>query len=193
MKEGTELSIMLALGTITLAFGIFVGGEYQKIKTPVKYVSHTQVVQASPRYTFNELDLPKGTKGGMKTFMDYRAITDESSKQYALQQLAVTDNHGFRKFQDKYIVAVGTHYAKEVGKELIVTIGDAYEIKVVVGDIKRNKDTDVLNQYATLSGNIIEFIVDEDKLTNKVLRTGDVSSLGLYGPITKIEEVDNNV
>ncbi|MDD3039740.1 hypothetical protein [Bacteroides sp.] len=151
-----------------------------------------KVIYAGNRQNYIDYELPKATKGSFKTFMDYRTITDETSKQYALQRLATTDENGLRKFNNKYIVAMGTYYSHKVGKEFILTLDNSREISVIVGDIKQDIHTDTHNQYASISGNIVEFIVDEDKLSNKVLRTGDVSHLGLQGNITRIEEVIYN-
>lgn len=160
-------------------------------RTPTE-IQRTKVIYADSRQSYIDYALPTQTKGSFKTFMDYRTITDETSKQYALQRLATTDENGLRRFNNRYIVAMGTYYSHSVGKEFVLTLDNSHEIAVIVGDIKQDEHTDVNNQYTTLSGNVVEFIVDEDKLPSKVLRMGDVSSLGLSGNITRIEEVINN-
>ena len=133
--------------------------------------------------------LPEDADGSFKTYMDYKKITDKSSKQWHLQQLAYTDSEGFRKFNGSYLVAVGTYYADEVGKEFRVTLDSGIVFHAMVGDIKQDIHTDANNQYVTMNGNIMEFIVDVDKLDELTKKLGDVSNSGLEGSIIKIEEV----
>ena len=140
-------------------------------------------------YSYNTLELPTEATGEFKTYMDYRKITDKSSKQWALQQLATTNEKGFRVFNGKYLVAVGTYYSKDVGKEMRITLEDGKKINVMVGDIKQDIHTDKNNQYVPINGNIVEFIVDTDKLDPLTKKLGDVSNSGLEGKIIRIEEV----
>jgi len=138
----------------------------------------------------NELDLPEEADGKFKTYMDFRAITNKNSKQWQLQQHAWTEGRGFRKIGEHFLVAVGTFYANEVGKELLIEFEDGQQIKAIVGDIKQDRHTDPTNRYVPINGNIVEFIVDTEKLEPEVIRRGDVSWLGLNGKITSIWEVE---
>lgn len=140
-------------------------------------------------YNYGLMELPNDTNGEFKTYMDYRKITNKSSKQWALQQLAQTDENGFRVFNGRYLVAVGTFYAKEVGKEMRITLEDGKEVLVIIGDIKQDIHTDKNNQYVPANGNIVEFIVDTDKLDPLTKKLGNVSNSGLEGKIAMIEEV----
>lgn len=133
--------------------------------------------------------LPDEADGSFKTYMDYRMITDKSSRQWHLQQLAYTDSEGFRKFSGSYLIAVGTYYADEVGKEFRITLDSGIVFHAMVGDIKQDIHTDANNQYVTSNGNIVEFIVDVDKLDVLTKKLGNVSNSGLEGSIVKIEEV----
>ena len=152
--------------------------------------------QTEPRFVeieqivYNELELPEEADGKFKTYMDYRRITDKTSKQWELQQRAWTEERGFRKISEHFLVAVGTFYADEVGKELLIEFEDEQQIKAIVGDIKQDKHTDPTNRYVPVNGNIVEFIVDVEKLDPEVIRRGDVSLLGLNGKITSIWEVE---
>jgi len=140
-------------------------------------------------YTYNTLELPTEATGEFKTYMDYRKIKDKTSKQWALQQLATTNEKGFRIFNGRYLVAVGSYYANEVGKELKITLDNGFVFYAMVGDIKMDIHTDANNQYVPINGNIVEFIVDTDKLDPMTKKLGDVSNLGFEGKIVKIEEV----
>ena len=139
---------------------------------------------------YNELELPEEADGKFKTYMDYRKITDKNSKQWKLQEQAWTEGRGFRKIGEHFLVAVGTFYADEVGKELLIEFEDGQRIKAIVGDIKQDRHTDPTNRYVPINGNIVEFIVDTEKLEPEVIRRGDVSRLGLNGKITSIWEVE---
>lgn len=132
--------------------------------------------------------LPEGVSGRFKTYMDYRAITNKNSVQWQMQQLAVTDEDGFRKYDGKYMVAVGSYYASSCGKELKVTLDTGNVLDVVVGDLKQDRHTDSTNRYVVGNGNILEFIVDTKKLSSISKKMGDVSYSGLQGMIIKIEE-----
>lgn len=140
-------------------------------------------------YTYNTLELPAEATGEFKTYMDYRKITDKTSKQWNLQQLATTNEKGFRVFNGRYLVAVGSYYANEVGKELKITLDNGFVFYAMVEDIKMDIHTDANNQYIPINGNIIEFIVDIDKLDPKTKKLGDISNLGFEGKIVRIEEV----
>lgn len=134
------------------------------------------------------MGLPEDADGSFKTYMDYKKITNKSSRQWYLQQLAYTDSAGFRKFNDSYLVAVGTYYADEVGEEFRVTLDSGIVFHAMVGDIKQDIHTDANNQYVTINGNIMEFIVDVDKLDDLTKKLGNVSNSGLEGSIIKIEK-----
>lgn len=140
-------------------------------------------------YIYNSLQLPTEATGEFKTYMDFQKIKDKTSKQWNLQQLATTNEDGFRTFNGKYLVAVGTYYAAEVGKELRITLEDGSTFYAMVGDIKMDIHTDGNNQYVPANGNIIEFIVDVDKLDPLTKKLGNVSNSGFEGEIAMIEEV----
>lgn len=134
-----------------------------------------------------------------KTYMDYRCITDKTSAQYELQQFAWTDEDGFRRIGDDYIVAMGIYYAENVGDRFNITLDTDNEITVIIGDIKQDIHTDYFNQYTPIydengiffSGNVLEFIVDTDVLPKIPRRLGTVSYFdNLKGNIKSIERIE---
>jgi hypothetical protein len=155
---------------------------------PVQTSEQKQTINNS----YVSLGLPADATGEFKTYMDYKKITDQTSKQWYLQQLAHTNEKGFRMFNGRYLVAVGTYYSKEIGKELLITLDSGVVVEAIVGDIKMDKHTDKNNQYVPVNGNIVEFIVDTLVLDKKVQSLGDVSCLGLDGKITSIEVRKND-
>ena len=140
--------------------------------------------------TRTELKLPSRSSGSFKTYMGYKTITNKNSKQYEMQQKAYTDENGFRIYDDCYMVAMGTYYAKECGVKFAVTLEDGTEFYVITGDIKQKIHTNETNQYVPHNGNIIEFIVDTKKIPSTCRKMGDMSYAGLRGGIIKIERVD---
>lgn len=112
---------------------------------------------------------------GMKTFMSYTTITNTSSNQYELQQIAYTDEDGFRKINNRYCVAIGTAFKAFVGQIFDVELENGTIINCVVGDIKDTKDTDNTNVF-TSQGCCLEFIVDTRQLSGIIKTLGDCSS-----------------
>lgn len=143
-------------------------------------------------------DIPSGDIW-FKSYMDYRAITDTSSKQYKLQQSSFTDGDGLRKYDDYYLVAMGTYYAGDVGNTFRITLETGIEFNVMTGDIKGDLCTDKLNMYSPvydscgdyISANVIEFIVDTDTLDSSVKKLGTISGYDFFkGNITAIERIE---
>jgi len=135
------------------------------------------------------------THTSMKSYMDYRAITDKSSKQYKLQHCKdiYTDNEGFRKIGDSFIVAVGTYYTNEVGKCLEVKLSTGRTFKAIVGDIKANNHTDHTNRQHLKDGSVVEFIVDTKNMDQLSKKMGDMSyakRANLKGDVVSITVVN---
>ena len=112
---------------------------------------------------------------GMKTYMSYKAITDKTSKQYKLQQeIAYTDELGFRKVDNRYCVAIGTAFNASVGQYFDAELENGTIIECIVGDIKDDRDTDKSNVF-TSQGCCLEFIVDTKKLDGIIKTVGNCS------------------
>ena len=141
----------------------------------------------------NLIDHIDDMETSVKTWMDYRAITDRSSPQWRLQQDAYTDENGLRKVGDYYCVAFGTGISNGIGSKFKVTFDNGNEISVIVADHKADRHTDKTNTYMNINdkANIMEFIVDSNKLDNTAKVMGDVNYIsGFEGQIIYIEEVD---
>ena len=144
-----------------------------------------------PKATYEKMSGPGGDTS-FKSFMDYRKITNTSSKQYKFQQECWTDANGLRRKGSLYVVALGTGYASEIGDRFRVTLEDGSTIGVIVGDFKADADTDSTNRYTEMANgnkNVLEFIVDVSALPRTARRMGDISYIeGLSGDVEKIEE-----
>lgn len=112
---------------------------------------------------------------GQKAYENYSAITNTNSLQYRLEQVAHTDEYGFRIYDDRYLIAVGTYFDAPVGTYIDVELENGVVIPCIVGDIKADIDTEDNNVYSLSCGCATEFIVDGwiiDPYTR-----GDVSSV----------------
>lgn len=134
-------------------------------------------VISSTEYTEVEYDeYIINNHSGKKTYMSYKTITDKTSRQYELQTIAYTDEYGFRKIGDRYLVAIGTRFNAEVGQYFDVQLDNGEIIKCIIGDIKADCDTDSTNTF-TAQGCCLEFIVDTTVLESTVKKMGDCSYL----------------
>ena len=68
----------------------------------------------APEYI--SMNLPVNADGSFKSYMDYRKITNKSSKQWNLQQLAVTDEFGMRRFNGNYLAKKSGFYERYYGR-----------------------------------------------------------------------------
>lgn len=129
-----------------------------------------------------------------KTYMDYRAITDISSVQYAMQQEAYTDSQGIRRIDGDVCVALGTAYSDSCGDRFEIFLDSGNTFTAVVGDIKADEHTDKTNSYVELwdgSGDMIEFIVDTPKLDENIRIMGSVGEYEEYsGNVIAIVPID---
>lgn len=123
--------------------------------------------------TFEIPDYP-----GMKKWMSYKAFSG-SSKQALLQQLAYTDVSGCRIIDQRYCVAIGTHYGAEIGQFVDLVLENGVVIPCVMGDAKSPQHTDVQNIFSNTTKNLCasEFIVDTDCLEATCKQRGDMSYL----------------
>lgn len=129
-----------------------------------------------------------------KTYMDYRTITDTSSAQYDLQQHAYTDSQGIRRIDGDVCVALGTAYADSCGERFEITLDSGNSFTAVVGDIKADCHTDPSNRYVELwegHGDMVEFIVETEKLDDTVRIMGSVGEYEKYsGSVTSIVPIE---
>lgn len=169
---------------------LYSNNTYSNMRTSNKIAGDTSITD----YTVPDCDT------SFKAYMDYRCITDDTTKQWEIQQNAWTDNDGFRRVNNDYIVAMGTYYADECGERFKIVFDNDSEITVTVGDIKQDCHTDYLNQYTPVydengifsSANVLEFIVDTEILSEMSQVLGTVEHYKyLSGNIKSIERILN--
>lgn len=161
------------------------------VEEAANYNGHDEI----PATQYASLDAIPGTpyevpeeESGAKRFMDYRAITDRTTSQWALQQDATTDEYGFRRYGGAYMVAMGTYYAKTCGDVFEIVLDSGFVFTALVSDIKRDCDTDERNQHR--EGNVVEFIVDKNSIPRDAALMGDMSfGTPMQGKIVAINKL----
>ena len=171
-----------------------VGVYYQATKLQVKYINDNWAqVKGSKYYVhrdyLSETKVKKEVKENVrnisgrsysvpnntiKSYMDYRAITNTSSKQYKLQQVAYTGNHGIRMVNGRYCVALGSYYTTKIGQYVDIELANGNVIHGILADCKADKDT-INNNTMHPDGSVVEVIVDTKSLDSTVRKMGDCS------------------
>lgn len=124
-----------------------------------------------------------------KPYTRYTAYNVIGSTQRRLQIASTTDERtGIRVVTDhecnpRYCVALGTHWAgahpEHIGRYVDVVMENGCVLKCVLGDVKRQEDTKgKQNKYGAINNDMLEFIVDEKKLSAAVKACGNVSKAG---------------
>lgn len=149
----------------------YINDDWAKIKGIEQYV-HRDFLSEAP-ITYKDCDVPSNNT--IKSYMDYRSITLETSDQYKLQQSsAYTNNYGLRMVGDRYCMAVGSYYTTTIGQYMDIELENGEIIKAILADCKDDKHTDSTNRINP-NGSVIEFIVDTDCLDYTPKMMGDIS------------------
>ena len=151
------------------------------IYSPVGYadVDPNQVAVGEYKCELWEMWTHEPGNSNKMTYMDYRAITDTSSKQYKLQQdpYCVINEHGFLMYRDNwYVVAMGSYWG-EIGDKFIVRLKNGTIIPIIIGDRKANVDR---KHYAQVDGSVLEFLIDSshsEMIKKKVQYHGLISTI----------------
>lgn len=150
-----------------------------------------------------DYDIPTIADTDFYGYMDYRKITDKTTLQYEMQQSAWTDWQGLRRYNNDYMVAMGSYYSDyEVGSRFEITLENDTVFTVILGDLKDDIHTDNKNMYTPvrdkkgnlIKANVIEFIVDENQLSDYVrIDLGTISGYEEFnGNIVSIKKLINN-
>ena len=176
MRKMTICALLLTLGIIFTPMTVKANDNLNKTELPTAgfttFVSEINKFIEPPKGETYEIN----NHNGFKAFMSYKKITNKSSKQYQLQQTCYTDEQGFRRFANRYCVAIGTAFNAQVGQYFDAYLDNGTVIECIIGDIKDDKDTDSTNMF-TPQGCCLEFIVDTKTLDKTVLKHGTCSSL----------------
>ena len=146
--------------------------------------------------------VPVLSSSSAKSYMDYRAITDRSSKQWKFLnesgEVEIEERGFITTCDGYYAVALGSYFGP-VGQKYIFTLRDGdriHELRVVKAEAKADKDTRA-DGFACPDGHVIELVIDTDAAymqerveTNGYICSGNLNKIEeLRGEIIKIERV----
>lgn len=158
--------------------------DFEQITTDEPVVVETEVPEVSG------IEIPL-LPTNMSLYTDYRFYNLSGSPSYRLQQVSYTDEYGCRRFNDDYVVGLGTYYSTDIGDRFEVTLDNGNVFTIILGDNKADRDTDPTNRYTECMNydgqecaNVIEFIVDTEKLTK---------GARLYGSLSYYPHLDGNI
>lgn len=105
----------------------------------------------------------EGCKSWNITYMDYKKVTSETSKQYWFlnsDECYTEIETGLRKVGDRYCIALGSYYTTTIGQKVDLYFEDGTVLKCILGDCKADIHTDPTNRFHSEDGSVAEFIID---------------------------------
>jgi len=127
-----------------------------------------------------ELPLPS-VPSNMKLCTDYRFYNIVGTPHNRLQRVAWTDEFGCRRYNNDYIVALGSFYSIDIGDRFEVTLDTGRTFTIIVGDGKADVDTDINNMYTPCfnyggeyCANLLEFIIDKEIMSKNAYAYGSL-------------------
>ncbi len=132
---------------------------------------------------------------GFKSYMSYKLFA-KKSEQASLQKLCITDADGFRRVNDYYVIALGSHFNADIGQRVDLVLQNDCVIQCVLGDVKEDRHTDDSNIFTKDNGCMSEFLVDTKKLDPTVKKHGNVSRLSSQNwdsPVSSVWVYNDNV
>jgi hypothetical protein len=141
----------------------------------------------------NVVDIPVCSNSQTKTYMDYKMITDKTSKQWQYIHTSgkIKIENGYL-MEGEYIgVALGSYFG-EIGTKYIFTLDTGKQIKVVKIEEKADAHTNNGCQQKW-DKSVIEFVIDSnafEKSSNGYVYNGNFNNIAQFkGKIIKIEEI----
>ena len=120
-----------------------------------------------------EKDVPPNNS--FKSYMDADTITSRNTDQYKLKAKYVIDEKtGIWTVDERYCIAVGSYYTQSIGTYIDVVMENSSTIHCILGECKRNRDTDSTNRQNT-NGSVVEFIVNTSLMPSMVRKMGNCS------------------
>lgn len=125
-----------------------------------------------------------------KSFMDYRTITDTSSRQWKFTRGGYLID-GVIHYDGYTCAALGSRFGK-VGDRLIFTMSTGRKLLIIKAEQKQDKDTINGAGWTGKDGSVIELIVDSSQAPEKAVQMGDFNYVDeYYGKIIKVERLKN--
>lgn len=122
-------------------------------------------------------ELPVVSSSPVKRYMDYRCVTDESSRQYRLLQKGEIDSNGLIYIAGHICAALGSKYGP-IGTKYTFVLKNGkrtHYIKIIMTDQKKDQDTANGEGWTDPNGNVLEMIVDADRINKECNQHGDMN------------------
>lgn len=210
-EKKIEIGLIIFFGTFAIIMGIInviaihnlISNNYNNEYNTNTYNDNYDITVDSELNKPYTIEIVAYDNSSTKSYMDYRCITNTSSKQwdyiYNSGEVIVCDDGFIRTSdgQDYFGVALGSYFG-EIGSKYIFTLDTGVELKVVKLDEKADKDTCENNFKHKIDGSVIEFVVDSSKMdyakgSNGYIYNGNFNNnQWLQGNIVKIEKVIAN-
>lgn len=159
-----------------------------------KVQDNNKTLSKTDKWEINEeVPLPS-MPSNMKYCVDYRWYGIEGTPHNRMQNLSYTDEIGCRRYNNDYCIALGSFYSERIGDRFEITLENGNVFTVITGDMKADCDTDITNMYTPCinyeneyCANIVEFIIDEEVISNDIYNYGSLDYLeGFKGDIVKM-------
>lgn len=165
-----------------------------EVQTVVKGAKVPKMAQKmSIENELNKIKIEVCSNSSVKTYMDYKKITNKSSKQWQFIHNSGQINivNGYLMSGEYIGVALGSYFG-EIGSKFIFTLEDGKEIKVI--KVEEKADAHTINGCQQRWDNsVIEFVIDSDyfpKAKNGYVYSGNFNNLEQFkGKIIKIEKI----
>lgn len=175
--------------------------EIEELQGDLYYLQYDSMMIEEPNRGVERTEIPMLGDSPIKTYMDYRKITNVSSPQYQYiynsGEVYICDDGFIRTVDGKdYIgVALGSYFG-DIGNRYIFTLDTGVELRVIKIEEKADIHTDSNGYQHKSDGSIIEFVVDTEKMSYAKEENGHIYSGNfnnnewLKGKIIRIEKVD---
>lgn len=165
-----------------------------EVQTVGKGAKVPKMAQKTPiENGINKMEIKVCSNSSVKTYMDYKKITNKSSKQWQFIHNSGQINivNGYLMSGEYIGVALGSYFG-EIGSKFIFTLEDGKEIKVI--KVEEKADAHTINGCQQRWDNsVIEFVIDSDyfpKANNGYVYSGNFNNLEQFkGKIIKIEKI----
>ena len=165
--------------------------------------SQQEVQHRDALISFIPMNVPD-IDSSFKTYMAYqvweRNKATNSAQYKFFKRWGWVDSQGFVRCsaekdlgipEDYYMVALGSYYGTTLGTKYKITLDTGRVFYAILGEFKANIHTNSTNQYSLDNNDIVEFVVDENKLKPNVKQMGSANVyMPLSGKVVKIERID---
>lgn len=149
-------------------------------ETVVLYYEPELIEAKDGKILSKNVDLPD-LPTDRKVCTDYRVYNIPGTPHNRMQLLAWTDDLGCRRYNDYYIVGLGSAYADKLGEVFEAELETGVIFRIITGDMKADRDTDISNRFGECynydgeyCANILEFIIDKEVLAKEAYLWGGV-------------------